>query len=205
MIANFSTPRRPTATTRIESRDGIDWEVEDPDDPWSYIGYWGDHQIIYLLKLLELSQRFHPRAPRRPCSPAHLRLRQRALSDQAFRNACSRRQNTVVYDAAAANDRAAGGCKGADGKLTPRRQRRGVPVNLVEKLLVPRWPSSANFVPDGGIWLNTQRPEWNDANNALVGHGLSMVTLYYMRRYSGFPAAFAGPGVRFSERIPGSQ
>ncbi|MGB5441439.1 MAG: hypothetical protein WBN57_02245, partial [Gammaproteobacteria bacterium] len=37
-----------------------------------------------------------------------------------------------------------------------------------------------------GIWLNTQRPEWNDANNALVGQGLSMVTLYYMRRYVSF-------------------
>jgi hypothetical protein len=29
---------------------GIDWEVQDPDDPWSYIGYWGDHQIAYLLE-----------------------------------------------------------------------------------------------------------------------------------------------------------
>ncbi|MGB5340389.1 MAG: hypothetical protein WBO06_14995, partial [Gammaproteobacteria bacterium] len=42
------------------TKEGIDWEVEEPDDPWSYIGYWGDHQIIYLLKLLELSNRFHP-------------------------------------------------------------------------------------------------------------------------------------------------
>ena len=24
------------------TRDGIDWEVPDPDDPWSNIGYWGD-------------------------------------------------------------------------------------------------------------------------------------------------------------------
>ena len=46
--------------------------------------------------------------------------------------------------------------------------------------------SSANLVVDGGIWLNTQRPEWNDANNALVGQGLSMVTLYYLRRYVRF-------------------
>ena len=38
------------------TKEGIDWEVEEPDDPWSYIGYWGDHQIIYLQKLLELSQ-----------------------------------------------------------------------------------------------------------------------------------------------------
>src|SRR5205823_13366477 len=34
-------------------RKGIDWEVLDPEDPWSHIGYWGDHQIIYLLRLLE--------------------------------------------------------------------------------------------------------------------------------------------------------
>ena len=42
------------------TRDGIEWEVQDPDDPWSYIGYWGDHQIIYLLKLLEISEKFFP-------------------------------------------------------------------------------------------------------------------------------------------------
>jgi hypothetical protein len=34
--------------------------------------------------------------------------------------------------------------------------------------------------------MNTQRPEWNDANNALVGYGVSMVTLYYLRRYVAF-------------------
>ena len=31
--------------------------------------------------------------------------------------------------------------------------------------------------------MNTQRPEWNDANNALVGQGLSVVTVAYLRRY----------------------
>ena len=38
----------------------IDPEVVDPDDPWSYIGYWGDHQIIYLLKFLEALARHAP-------------------------------------------------------------------------------------------------------------------------------------------------
>nr|MDA3929561.1 hypothetical protein [Prolixibacteraceae bacterium] len=42
------------------TREGIEWEVMDPDDPWSNIGYWGDHQIIYLEKLLELSEKFYP-------------------------------------------------------------------------------------------------------------------------------------------------
>jgi hypothetical protein len=44
---------------RITS-EGIDWETPDPHDPWAYIGYWGDHQIIYLQKLLELSDKYHP-------------------------------------------------------------------------------------------------------------------------------------------------
>ncbi|HBQ59671.1 MAG TPA: hypothetical protein DD671_08615, partial [Balneolaceae bacterium] len=44
----------------------------------------------------------------------------------------------------------------------------------------------SNFIPEGGIWMNTQRPEWNDANNALVGNGVSMVTLYYLRRFLKF-------------------
>jgi hypothetical protein len=35
------------------TKDGFDWETIEPDNPWSYIGYWGDHQIIYLLKFLE--------------------------------------------------------------------------------------------------------------------------------------------------------
>ncbi len=52
------------------SRDGIDWEVPDPHDPWSHIGYWGDHQIIYLLRLLEMWERYEPPMPTFPtCSP----------------------------------------------------------------------------------------------------------------------------------------
>jgi hypothetical protein len=58
-----------------------------------------------------------------------------------------------------------------------------VQVNLSEKLLVTALSKLSNFVPGAGIWLNTQRPEWNDANNALVGYAASMVTLYHLRRY----------------------
>ena len=39
---------------------GIDWEKPDPSDPWANIGYWGDHQIISLLKFLEFSNDHHP-------------------------------------------------------------------------------------------------------------------------------------------------
>ncbi len=35
----------------------------------------------------------------------------------------------------------------------------------------------------GGVWMNTRRPEWNDANNAIVGYGLSVVTTAQLRRH----------------------
>tara|TARA_A100001011_G_C14239789_1_gene812704 strand:- start:16 stop:1572 length:1557 start_codon:yes stop_codon:yes gene_type:complete len=57
---------------------------------------------------------------------------------------------------------------------------------MIEKLFILLLPKITFLVPDGGIWLNTQRPEWNDANNATVGNGLSMVTTYYLRRYVEF-------------------
>ncbi len=42
------------------TRDGIEWEVPEPDNPWSNIGYWSDHQIIYLQKLLEIAEQMQP-------------------------------------------------------------------------------------------------------------------------------------------------
>jgi len=56
----------------------------------------------------------------------------------------------------------------------------------MEKMLATVLAKMSNFIPEGGIWMNTQRPEWNDANNALVGNGVSMVTLYYLRRFLHF-------------------
>ncbi|HMO10536.1 MAG TPA: hypothetical protein PKB06_03315, partial [Actinotalea sp.] len=47
------------------SREGIDWEVPEPENPWANIGYWSDHQLVYLAKLLETSERFHPGELRR--------------------------------------------------------------------------------------------------------------------------------------------
>ncbi len=169
------------------TKEGIDWEVEDPDDPWSYIGYWGDHQIIYLLKLLELSNQFHPQRLgtllHHPVfSYANVPYRIKPF-DALLANA----KNTVEYDlelAGRIEQRVA--YRGADGKLVEDADGEVYQVNLLEKLLVTLLSKLGNLVIDAGIWLNTQRPEWNDANNALVGQGLSMVTLYYMRRYITF-------------------
>ena len=75
---------------------------------------------------------------------------------------------------------------GSDGKLLVDSTGEILHVTLLEKLLVPLLSKLSNLVVDGGIWMNTQRPEWNDANNALVGNGISMVTLCYLRRYTAF-------------------
>jgi hypothetical protein len=169
------------------TKEGIDWEVEEPDDPWSYIGYWGDHQIIYLLKLLELSRSFHPDTLHDLLHRPVFGYANVPYQIKPFELLIENPKSTVVYDedlAETIEERVAR--LGADGKLLLDGNGEVRQVNLLEKLLVPLLAKLGNLVVDGGIWLNTQRPEWNDANNALVGQGLSMVTLYYMRRYLRF-------------------
>ncbi|MDM7860340.1 hypothetical protein QTP81_07005 [Alteromonas sp. ASW11-36] len=183
------------------TKQGIDWEVEEPDDPWSYIGYWGDHQIIYLLKLLESSNKFDP-------SKLKQLLTQQAFSYanvpyrlKPYAEMVKDPKATVLYDNELASEieqRVA--TIGADGKLVLTSEHDVYRVTLTEKLLVPLLTKLSNLVIDGGIWLNTQRPEWNDANNALVGQGLSMVTLYYMNRYIDFmESLFSGIQTTHSE------
>jgi len=158
--------------------------VEDPHDPWSYIGYWGDHQIIYLLKLLERLQQLDPSALRELLSRDIFAYANVPYRIKPYHALLADPKDTVVFDThleSVIEKRVR--TRGADGKLVWDRRGRVRLVNLAEKLLVPLLAKLSNFIPGAGIWLNTQRPEWNDANNALVGNGASMVTLYYIRRY----------------------
>ena len=75
---------------------------------------------------------------------------------------------------------------GTDGRLVHDVDGNIVYATLTEKLLTLLLAKVTNLVPEGGIWMNTQRPEWNDANNALVGKGLSVVTAAYLRRFVKF-------------------
>ncbi|MCK7529857.1 MAG: hypothetical protein MZV63_01735 [Marinilabiliales bacterium] len=96
-------------------------------------------------------------------------------------------KNTILFDAGL-NSRIEDltAKKGSDGKLLTLKTGEIYRVNLMEKILCSLLSKLSNFIPEAGIWLNTQRPEWNDANNALVGNGASMVTLCYLRRSLGF-------------------
>jgi hypothetical protein len=183
-------------------RDGFDWETLDPHDAWSYIGYWGDHQVVYLLKLLEVSARYHPAAlpgllAGRVFTYAHVPYRIKPygamLEDP---------RNTIEFDAAldrAIRKRAA--AIGADGKALPGADGAPCRVNLAEKLIVLALARLFNYIPEAGLWMNTQRPEWNDANNALVGAGVSMVTLCYLRRYLSFCRGLFTQTVEVSEEV----
>ncbi|MBK8167259.1 MAG: hypothetical protein IPK64_15060 [bacterium] len=180
------------------TRDGVDWEVASPDDPWGNIGYWGDHQLIYLLKLLEALDRHEPGRLESLLEaevfsyaevPYRLRPYERIVADP---------RDTIVFDAERqARIVARVEAMGSDGKLVQSSAGDVHHATLAEKLLVPTLSKLSNLVPGGGIWMNTQRPEWNDANNALGGGGVSVVTLCYLRRHLAFMAglfARAGQG-----------
>ncbi len=169
------------------TRNGIDWECPDPDDPWSYIGYWGDHQIIYLQKLLELSDNYHPGKIDQMLAKEVYAYANVPYRIKSYTDIVSDPKNTIVFDKElnkVINDHVAG--IGSDGRLLSLDDETVYHVNFTEKILVILLAKLINFIPEAGIWLNTQRPEWNDANNALVGNGASMVTLYYLRRFMSF-------------------
>jgi len=169
------------------TRDGFEWEVIEPDDAWSYIGYWGDHQIIYLLKLLELSYKYHPQKLHLFLSKEIFTYANIPYKIKSYEKIVQNPHNTIDFDFRL-DEAIEKRVKeiGADGKFLFDNNGEIYHTNLLEKLLVPCLVKFSNFIPEAGIWMNTQRPEWNDANNALVGYGTSMVTLYYLRRYVDF-------------------
>lgn len=171
---------------RVE-KNGVDWEILEPHDDWSYVGYWGDHQIVYQTKLLE---RWQAAAPGEwlqwldkqwfVCPDVPYRIK----DDQAlFANA----SDTIEFDQqehSKAMKRA--DTMGWDGKNRVLDNGEWLKLNGLEKLLVTISAKLDNLIPGVGIWMNTQRPEWNDANNALVGRGASAVTVYQLRKHIAF-------------------
>lgn len=167
--------------------DGVDWEEPDPTDPWASIGYWGDHQIIYLLKLLEFAENLEPAGLQAKLTKGGFVFAEVPYEIKSFSHLARDPNHSIHFN----EDRnkeilARVSAQGADGKLLTANNSTPVEVTLLEKLLIPLLVKLSNFVPGGGIWMNTQRPEWNDANNALAGFGVSMVTTSYLHRYLDF-------------------
>jgi hypothetical protein len=177
------------------TRAGIDWEVFDAADPWSHIGYWGDHQIIYLLRLLEGQEHFQPGRIRARLDGRCHTYAKVPYEIQGFDDLLCDPKHSIHFNDALHRDLLERARKlGGDGKLQSDGKGEILLVTLAEKLLVPLLVKLTNLVPGGGIWLNTQRPEWNDANNALAGWGLSVVTVCYLRRYLVFLGEITNEG-----------
>ncbi len=172
------------------SREGVDWEILDPTDPWSNIGYWNDHQVIYLQKMLELQNKLDPVLldkwlNTKLFSTSNIPYRLKSYSEM-LKNP----RSTVLFEKELSNKMLKDSkTQGTDVKLWLKKADDVSKVELTSmltKVVQIILAKLANFIPGGGIWMNTQRPEWNDANNALAGYGLSMVTLYYLYRMISF-------------------
>jgi hypothetical protein len=163
---------------------GFDWETVEPDNPWSYIGYWGDHQIIYLLKLLEINEKYYPGQLSTQFNKEQFVYANVPYKIKNYSEILKNAKDTIEFDehldqSIKKNMQA----MGSDAALLVDQHQHIYTVNFIEKILATVLAKLSNFIPGAGIWMNTQRPEWNDANNALVGNGVSMVTLYYLRRF----------------------
>lgn len=165
------------------NQSGVDWEVPSEDE-FSNIGYWGDHQIIYLAKLVEWLRAIDPAGANelledRNCSYVNVPYR---IAD--YESMLEDASNTITFDKKLDRQiEVLQETMGTDAKLHLNESGEVQHVGMLEKLLLPAFVKMTNFVPGAGIWLNTQRPEWNDANNALVGRGVSTVTACYLHRF----------------------
>lgn len=188
MIAKFVNAGTPDGFNPYRlSHAGIDWEIPNPDHPWANIGYWGDHQIIYLLKLLELTNQHDGRVLRQMLGRAAFSYANVPYRLKPYAQLLAHPHDTIEFDWAAQKQVTERARQiGADGKLLLNPDGTVYHTTLAEKLLIPALSKLCNLVADAGIWMNTQRPEWNDGNNALVGAGVSAVTLAYLRRYLAF-------------------
>ncbi len=176
------------------NQDGIDWEKPEEDNPFGGYGYWGDHQIVYLHRLLLGLERHFPTKLQEMLSRTIFTYANVPYVLNAYDEILKNSKDTITFDFAkdekimALVDEI-----GSDGKLLLTKNNAVYTVCLAEKLLVPLLSKASNLLVGGGIWMNTQRPEWNDANNAIVGIGLSMVTVYHVKAYLSFlETLFAG-------------
>src|SRR5574344_1798235 len=117
------------------SRNGIDWEIPDPDNPWAQIGYWGDHQVIYLQKLLELYSKTN-----RPALIASLSDKQYASANvpyrlKSFAEIVQNPRSTITFDRTLSTElQKEAASKGGDAKLLSGKGGNPQLVSLTTKL-----------------------------------------------------------------------
>ena len=165
------------------TRDGIDWEVAEPGNPNSSQGYWGDHQIIYLSRLIQWLGKYDTEALKRLIACDSFSYADVPYEIAQFDKMLENPKDTIFLNAEKNRVLRENSAKfGGDYRLLIK-DGKIYTAAFAEKLIIPIASKISNLIVGGGVWMNTRRPEWNDANNAIVGYGLSVVTACHLRRH----------------------
>ncbi len=136
------------------TKDGFDWETIEPDDPWSYIGYWGDHQIIYLLKFLEFYEKYSPNSLSGYFDKHLFVYANVPYRIKSYQDILKNPKDSIELDWELEEHIHRKRAKiGADGALLEDVNGTIYKVNLIEKLLATMLAKMSNFIPEGGIWM----------------------------------------------------
>jgi hypothetical protein len=133
--------------------------VQEPDNPWSNIGYWGDHQVIYLAKLLELQNKFNRAGlladlDRRCYSSGNVPYRLKPYAD-IVKNP----RSTIIFDGKLHADiEKRVHEKGTDEKLLQTPAGEVALVSMTAKLLPVVLAKMANLVPAGASGSTPSAP-----------------------------------------------
>ena len=181
------------------SREGLDWEIPEEGNPWAQFGYWGDHQVIYLQKILEFLNKYDGSQLLSMMNEKLFSTANIPYRIKSYKEILNDPRNSIRFD------------YDMDKKVRSREKDFGMDARCIlngedlqlttlsTKIVQLILAKLLNHIPGAGIWMNMQRPEWNDANNALAGYGTSVVTMCYLHRMLRFFVEFTEKsGMKFS-------
>lgn len=129
---------------------GIDWELPEPLNPWANIGYWSDHQIIYLQKLMEISAKAHPGKLQAFLSQPIFSYANVPYRIKPYTDLQCDPFNTIDFNWELEREIDARVLeRGTDEKLAFSKNGRVLHTTLTEKLLTLLLAKLSNFVPEG--------------------------------------------------------
>lgn len=168
------------------TRQGLDWEVPEEGNPWAQFGYWLDHQVIYLQKILEFLWKFDKKQLLSLLNEKIFSTANIPYRIKNYQEILQNPRNSIIFDYEIDKKiREEEKSFGSDARCIHSGENLQL-TTLSTKLAQLILAKVLNHIPQAGIWMNTQRPEWNDANNALAGWGTSVVTMCYLERMLNF-------------------
>lgn len=162
---------------------GMDWDDPSKIPEWAALGYFGDHQIIYLIRLIDNLKNFCPSSLERLFSTDIFTYADIPYELAEFDDMIKNPKWTISFNNKRHVATVSNSEKNGEDFKTILQNDRPYCVSFTEKLAVQAMSKISNLVIGGGVWMNTQKAEWNDANNAIVGYGLSMVTTCQLYHY----------------------